>query len=192
MPRSSIASIAPCVSSGHRSNARFAECHISSTGGADELRQALPAVFRRFLVRPFQPLSQNCWYASLKPAGVLTVPSSSQLARLRDRPDVERIEHVGRELRRLFENRRDRVGRRLLEARQRRDLLEPGELVQHELHFGERGVIGAHARLDLRIDGMRSVRPRARRNALMRGRRRRRAQLGGELGTIWNRSPTRP
>ncbi len=78
-PRSSIASIAPWVSSGHRSNARFAACHISSTAVARSCGRPCPPN-SGFLVSPFQPLSQYWRYASLNPAGVRTVPSSSRRA----------------------------------------------------------------------------------------------------------------
>ena len=117
-PRSSIASIAPCVSSGHRSNARFDACHISSTAVATSCGRPWPPN-SGLLVSPFQPFSQNCRYASLNPAGVFTVPSSRRRAPSRSPDHVERVEHVGRELRRLLEDRRDGVGRRLLETRQR-------------------------------------------------------------------------
>ena len=121
VPRSSIASIAPCVSSGHRSNARFAACHISSTAVDDELRQSLaavlgvlgeavPAVRAILLVRVLES-GRRLDGAAFEPLGAFAVAGH-----------VERIEHVGRELRRFLENRRDGVGRRVLESGQLRDL----------------------------------------------------------------------
>ena len=57
---------------------------------------------------------------------------------------VERIEHVGRELARLLQDRRDRVGRGVFEAWQARDLRQARELVHDEEHLGQRGVVLAH------------------------------------------------
>jgi hypothetical protein len=61
--------------------------------------------------------------------------------------EIERVEDVGRELGGLLENRGGDVRCGFLEARKLRDLVEAGELAQHELHFGEGGVVLAHLRL---------------------------------------------
>ena len=80
-PRSSIASIAPCVSIGQSLKARFAEPHISSTGAGHEVRQALAAELACVRMMPFQPFT-------VLPVGVLEArrrrhlrrPSTSRLA----------------------------------------------------------------------------------------------------------------
>ena len=58
---------------------------------------------------------------------------------------VERVEHVGGELRGFLEDRRDGVRRRVGVTRKPGDLVESGQVVQHELHFGEGGMVRAHA-----------------------------------------------
>src|SRR5436190_1544794 len=75
LPLSSIASIAPWVSIGHRSNAMFDACHISSTAAATSCGRPWPPNAGLF-DRPFQPCSTNFQYASRNPGGVTTEPSS--------------------------------------------------------------------------------------------------------------------
>ena len=57
--------------------------------------------------------------------------------------DVERVEHLAREGRGLFEHAIDDVGR-LFEAGKLRDLVDSGELAQDELHVAQRGTIRCH------------------------------------------------
>ena len=81
---------------------------------------------------------------------------------------VDRVKHVGRELARFFEDRRDDVGRRLLESRQPADGLDAGELVEDEPHVRQGCVIGAHRWTSSNRKGRRSsVAPAARANALI-------------------------
>src|SRR5439155_21332356 len=77
---------------------------------------------------------------------------------------VQRIEDLGREPGRLGQDRGDGVRRSVLEAWQLADLVESGELVQHELHFLQRRVVLAHVRPSSAVS----------------------------CGMIWNRSPTGP
>ena len=75
LPRRNTASIAPWVSSGAIENAMFDAFHISITAVSTSLGSPWPpkAGSKR---RPFQPDSTNLAYASTKPLGVVTRPSS--------------------------------------------------------------------------------------------------------------------
>ena len=166
-PQSSSASIAPCVSSGQRSNARFAECHISSTAVARSCGRPWPP-YSGFLVRPFQPLSQNCLYASLKPAGVVTEPSSFQRAPSRS-PDL--LIGSSTLVANLPASSRIAATTSDVASSNPGSLptgLEAGELVQDELHVRQGCVIGAHRWTSSNRKGRRSsVAPAARANALI-------------------------
>src|SRR5690242_5646833 len=74
-PRSSSASTAPVVSSGHSENDRFADFHISITGVATSFGSACPPNSDGNC-SAFQPPPMNALYASLNPFGVVTFPSA--------------------------------------------------------------------------------------------------------------------
>ena len=148
---------------------------------ADELRQALPAevgrfgepvpaVFAELQIRILES-GRGFHRAVVKPARAFAVSR-----------DVERVEYVGREFRGFFENRRDHVRRGFLESRQRRHLVDAGDFGQHEVHFGERGAVGAHGD-SIEFDERRAGR-------LGAGRAYPSADVSS--GMIWNRSPTSP
>ena len=142
-PQSSSASIAPCVSSGHRSNAMLAPCHISSTAVATSCGRPWPP-YSGFLVRPFQPLSAKL------PVRVLESGRRPDACRL---PATARLR--GRRRRSADRARRSRTSPLPRESRRRcRGVAssKPGSLptwsrpassCQHELHVGERRVIGS-------------------------------------------------
>ena len=140
--------------------------------GAQQMRQALAAVLRRL---------DEAVPAVVAELPVRILETGRGLHRAVGQPPralaiaggIERIEHVGREFRRLVEDRRDDVGRGLLVAGQAGHLIEPGELVHDEPHFGERGVVDAHGGWPAK--GC-ALSPSAAVNS----------------GTSWNRSPTRP
>ena len=96
------------------------------------LGQAVPAVVGELLVRFLEP-GRRLHYAAVDELRALAIAHG-----------VERVEHFGRELRRLFEDRRDGVRRRILVTGQLAHLLHAGELVHDEQHVFQRGVIRTH------------------------------------------------
>ena len=112
----------------------------------DELRQALAAVLHR-LRESVPPVLRELPVGGLEPGRRLDRAVGQQLRSLAIACRIERVEHFGRKPGGLFEDRRHRVGRRVLEPGQRGHLAQSGKVVQHELHFGQRGVIGAHGQV---------------------------------------------
>jgi hypothetical protein len=124
-------------------------------GGRNELRQALPAVFR-ILGEAIPAVRTILLVRTLETRRRLDVAAFQPFGAFEIAGPIERIEHVCGELRRLFENGRDRVRRGFLETRQLRHLFESGQLVHHEQDVGQGCVIGAHARINLkRVEGFR-------------------------------------
>ncbi len=112
-------------------------------GGPEEVRQPLAAVVGR-LDEPVPAVLAELQVRGLESGRRLHRAVGKPLHALAVADAIERIEHVGRELRRFVEDRRDHVGCRLLVSGEPGDLFEPGELVHDEPHFGEGGLIGAH------------------------------------------------
>ena len=136
-PAVSSASMAPSVSSGHSAKLRLAELSISP--------QAAPMVLGRpwppksaGCCRPCQPPSAYCRKASLKPGVVVTSPSF-QRRRIAVALDVQRRDHVLVELRAFLEHGLRGVEAGVLEARQLRDLVDAGEVLDVEQHVLEGG-----------------------------------------------------
>ena len=87
-------------------------------------------------MRPFQPLSQNCLYASLNPAGVLTVPSSRRFAPSRSPAALSGSRTLVANLAASSRIAATVSGAASSNPGQLGDLRETGELVHHEVHFG--------------------------------------------------------
>ena len=112
-------------------------------GRRNELRQSLAAIFRIF-GEPVPAVLDELPIRLLEARGGLHAAIRESRRTLAIPRHVQRVKHVARELGGLFENGGDGVGRRFFEARQRRDLRETRKVIQNELHFLKRSVIGAH------------------------------------------------
>ena len=121
-------------------------------GGGDELRQALAAEFRA-LGEPVPAVLAELPVRVAETGGrlhraVVQAPGAFLVAR-----PVQRVQHVGRELRGLVQHRCHDIGGGLIETRQRGDLVEAGQLGHHEMHFGKRRLILAHGGPRRRMKG---------------------------------------
>jgi hypothetical protein len=111
--------------------------------GADDLRQALAAIFLR--TGESRPAGFDELVVSLLEAGrsgdrtVVGALAADLVADL-----VERRQHLGRELPGLFQDRLDQVGSRVGEARQIRVAADVEDVVEDELGFAHRRGIGGH------------------------------------------------
>ncbi len=111
--------------------------------GRYQLRQALAAVFR-ILGQAIPPVLGEATIGVLESGSGLDLAAFLPCRAFAVTDRVERIEHLGRELRRFLEYRRHGVGRGVLVPGKLADLFQPGELVHHELYFLHRRAIGAH------------------------------------------------
>jgi hypothetical protein len=119
-------------------------------GGSDELRQMLATVLDR-LVHAIPARRDELPVRGLEALGRFHGTVGQKLRALAVARSVQRVEHFAREPACLLEHDGDGIGRGFLESGQCRHLRQPGELVHHELHVGERGVIGAHGAVDGRM-----------------------------------------
>ncbi len=139
---------------------------------AEKVRQPLAAVLRR-LGEPVPAVGAELQVRVLESRGRLDRAVVLEARSFAIAADVERVEHVRRELGGLVEDRRRDVGRRLLVARQR---ARPGRDRQ------PRSARSASRRAARGIGSSQSPARMARRHS----------SAAVNAGTIWNRSPTRP
>ena len=93
---------------------------------------------------PIQPPSTICLKASLKPVGVVTLPSLCALAAFLVADAIERRQHLLAELGGLAEDGLDDVGRGVGEAGQIGIAVDVEDVVQQELHVIDRRLVARH------------------------------------------------
>ncbi len=128
--------------------------HLLDRGG-DELRQSLAAEFRA-LGESVPAVLAELPVRVAETCGRLHRAVVQALGAFLVARPVERVQHVGRELRGLVQHRCHDVGGGLVVTRQRRDLVEAGQLGHHEMHFGKRRLILAHGGPRRRMKGKRN------------------------------------
>ena len=96
---------------------------------------------------PIQPPSTSCLKASLKPVGVVTLPSAMARAAFAVADAIERGEHLFAELGRLAQHGLDHIGRGVGKARQIAVAVEVEDVVQQEQRIVHGGFVGRHQSL---------------------------------------------
>ena len=142
-PCASSAAIAPWVSPGYMAKAMLAEHRNSLTICVMIIGRPWPPNSGGAEM-PIQPPSTICLKASLKPVGVVTLPS---LARLQPSLSPMRLsgrEHLLAELGGLAEDGLDDIGRRVGEAGQVGIAVDVEDVVQQELHVIDRRLVARH------------------------------------------------
>jgi len=106
----------------------------------DEMRQRLAAVLVR-LGEPVPAVGRVLLVGGLESRRRLDRAVGQELRPFAVARRIQRVENLRRELARLFEDGRHRVGRGVLEVRQGGDLWKTRQFVQDELHVGQRRVV---------------------------------------------------
>ena len=142
-PCAMSAAIAPWVSPGYIAKAMLAEHRNSLTICVMSIGRPWPPNSGGAEM-PIQPPSTICLKASLKPVGVVTLPSLLALAAFLVADAVERRQHLLAELGGLAENGLDDVGRCVGEAGQIGIAVDVEDVVQQELHVIDRRLVARH------------------------------------------------